>query len=135
MGKAGFSSLPSGHIPVMNKMVWCKPQYTCNSKGSIQMGDSYCKHLFCRMGLSIIILIVNLDENVDYLHLSLHYVLVLSIKVLMIVCFAPLNRQVDDDKGRNYELEQSAVKCMRGILFCYMRQAAKVKTLTSSIFF
>ena len=36
-------------------------------------------------------------------------------------------RQVDDDKGRNYELEQSAVKCMRGILFCYMRQAAKVK--------
>ena len=37
-----------------------------------------------------------------------------------------LCRQVDDDKGRNYELEQSAVKCMRGILFCYMRQAAKV---------
>lgn len=36
-------------------------------------------------------------------------------------------RQVDDDKGRNYELEQSAVKCMRGILFCYMRQAAKVE--------
>jgi phosphorylase kinase alpha/beta subunit len=36
-------------------------------------------------------------------------------------------RQVDDDKGRNYELEQSAVKCMRGILFCYMRQAPKVR--------
>ncbi|XP_046843566.1 phosphorylase b kinase regulatory subunit beta-like isoform X2 [Xenia sp. Carnegie-2017] len=36
-------------------------------------------------------------------------------------------RQVDDDQGRNYELEQSAVKCMRGILFCYMRQAEKVE--------
>ena len=41
-------------------------------------------------------------------------------------------RQVDDDKGRNYELEQSAVKCMRGILFCYMRQAAKVKLVMVS---
>lgn len=31
-----------------------------------------------------------------------------------------------DDKGRTFELEQCAVKCMRGILFCYMRQAEKV---------
>ena len=35
-------------------------------------------------------------------------------------------RHVGDDKGRTHELEQSAVKCMRGILFCYMRQAEKV---------
>jgi len=35
-------------------------------------------------------------------------------------------RQVGDDKGRTHEMEQSAVKCMRGILFCYMRQAQKV---------
>ena len=34
-------------------------------------------------------------------------------------------RHVGDDKGRTYELEQSAVKCMRGILYCYMRQAKK----------
>ena len=35
-------------------------------------------------------------------------------------------RHVSDDKGRTHELEQSAVKCMRGILFCYMRQSEKV---------
>lgn len=35
-------------------------------------------------------------------------------------------RHVGDDKGRTHELEQSAVKCMRGILFCYMRQSEKV---------
>ena len=33
---------------------------------------------------------------------------------------------MDDSKGRAYELQQAAVKCMRGILFCYMRQADKV---------
>jgi len=37
-----------------------------------------------------------------------------------------LFRHVGDDKGRTYELEQSAVKCLRGILYCYMRQAKKV---------
>nr|XP_002732441.1 PREDICTED: phosphorylase b kinase regulatory subunit beta-like [Saccoglossus kowalevskii] len=36
-------------------------------------------------------------------------------------------RRIDNDLGRTYELEQSAVKCMRGILFCYMRQADKVE--------
>lgn len=32
-------------------------------------------------------------------------------------------RRIDDDRGKAYELGQSAVKCMRGILFCWMRQA------------
>ncbi|XP_064414578.1 phosphorylase b kinase regulatory subunit beta isoform X2 [Latimeria chalumnae] len=36
-------------------------------------------------------------------------------------------RRIDDDQGRTYELEHSAVKCMRGILYCYMRQADKVE--------
>lgn len=36
-------------------------------------------------------------------------------------------RHIDDDDGRIHELEQSAVKCMRGILFFYMRQAHKVE--------
>lgn len=36
-------------------------------------------------------------------------------------------RHMDDSKGRAYELQQAAVKCMRGILFCYMRQADKVE--------
>ncbi|XP_065827266.1 phosphorylase b kinase regulatory subunit beta-like [Oscarella lobularis] len=36
-------------------------------------------------------------------------------------------RRIDDDRGRTYELEQSAVKCMRGILFCYMRQSEKLE--------
>ncbi|XP_071957802.1 phosphorylase b kinase regulatory subunit beta-like [Antedon mediterranea] len=36
-------------------------------------------------------------------------------------------RNIDNDQGRTYELEQSAVKCMRGILYCYLRQADKVE--------
>ena len=32
-------------------------------------------------------------------------------------------RRIDDDRGKAYELGQSSVKCMRGILFCWMRQA------------
>uniref|UniRef100_A0A8B9TG96 Phosphorylase b kinase regulatory subunit n=1 Tax=Anas platyrhynchos TaxID=8839 RepID=A0A8B9TG96_ANAPL len=35
--------------------------------------------------------------------------------------------RIDDDKGRTHELEHSAIKCMRGILYCYMRQADKVQ--------
>lgn len=37
-----------------------------------------------------------------------------------------LQRRLDDDKGRTHELCQSAVKCMRGILACWLRQADKV---------
>ncbi|XP_053085393.1 phosphorylase b kinase regulatory subunit beta isoform X1 [Pangasianodon hypophthalmus] len=36
-------------------------------------------------------------------------------------------RRIDDDMGRTHELEHSAIKCMRGILYCYMRQADKVE--------
>ncbi|MGH0143977.1 UNVERIFIED_CONTAM: hypothetical protein FKN15_002319, partial [Acipenser sinensis] len=36
-------------------------------------------------------------------------------------------RRIDDDKGRTHELEHCAIKCMRGILYCYMRQADKVE--------
>jgi phosphorylase kinase alpha/beta subunit len=35
--------------------------------------------------------------------------------------------KVDDDKGRTYHLGQVAVKAMRGILFCWMRQAYKLE--------
>uniref|UniRef100_UPI00358E08F8 phosphorylase b kinase regulatory subunit beta-like n=1 Tax=Myxine glutinosa TaxID=7769 RepID=UPI00358E08F8 len=36
-------------------------------------------------------------------------------------------RRIDDDKGRKHELESCAVKCMRGILYCYMRQSHKLQ--------
>lgn len=36
-------------------------------------------------------------------------------------------RKIDDDQGRTYELEQSVVKLMRGLLFAMMRQAHKVE--------
>lgn len=36
-------------------------------------------------------------------------------------------RKVDWDQGRTYELEQSVVKMMRGLLFAMMRQAPKVE--------
>lgn len=42
-------------------------------------------------------------------------------------------RHIGDDKGRTYELEQSAVKCLRGILYCYMRQAKKASSLVQLI--
>lgn len=31
-------------------------------------------------------------------------------------------KRIDDDRGKAHELGQSAVKCMRGLLFCWMRQ-------------
>lgn len=36
-------------------------------------------------------------------------------------------RRIDDDRGKSYELGQSAVKCMRGILECWIKQAARVE--------
>lgn len=36
-------------------------------------------------------------------------------------------RKIDDDQGRGYELEQSVVKLMRGLLFAMMRQSPKVE--------
>ncbi|MDX2097537.1 MAG: glycoside hydrolase family 15 protein [Leptolyngbyaceae cyanobacterium bins.59] len=36
-------------------------------------------------------------------------------------------RKLDDNQGRRYELEQSVVKLMRGLLFAMMRQASKVE--------
>ena len=34
--------------------------------------------------------------------------------------------KIDNDQGRAHELGQAAVKCMRGILNCWMKQAQKV---------
>ena len=31
-------------------------------------------------------------------------------------------RRIDDDRGKSYELGQSTVKCMRGILECWVKQ-------------
>jgi len=39
-----------------------------------------------------------------------------------------LYSHVGDDKGRTHELEKNAIKCMRGLLFCYMRQSDKVRS-------
>ncbi|CAH1131091.1 unnamed protein product [Ceutorhynchus assimilis] len=36
-------------------------------------------------------------------------------------------RRIDDDRGKSYELGQSTVKCMRGILECWMKQAFRVE--------
>lgn len=35
-------------------------------------------------------------------------------------------RRIDDDAGKQYELGQCAVKCMRTILIGWMQQSAKV---------
>ncbi|XP_055921822.1 probable phosphorylase b kinase regulatory subunit beta isoform X2 [Eupeodes corollae] len=36
-------------------------------------------------------------------------------------------RRIDDDRGKSYELGQSTVKCMRGILQCWVKQAHRVE--------
>ncbi|XP_072377153.1 probable phosphorylase b kinase regulatory subunit beta isoform X2 [Diabrotica undecimpunctata] len=36
-------------------------------------------------------------------------------------------RRIDDDRGKSYELGQSTVKCMRGILECWVKQARKIE--------
>ncbi|XP_022918689.1 probable phosphorylase b kinase regulatory subunit beta isoform X2 [Onthophagus taurus] len=36
-------------------------------------------------------------------------------------------RRIDDDRGKSYELGQSAVKCMRGILECWIRQSPRIE--------
>ena len=40
-------------------------------------------------------------------------------------------RKIDNDQGRAHELGQAAVKCMRGILDCWMKQAKKVDRVFS----
>lgn len=35
--------------------------------------------------------------------------------------------KIDNDQGRTHELGQAAVKCMRGILHCWMRQTQKIE--------
>ncbi|KAJ8947470.1 hypothetical protein NQ318_009773 [Aromia moschata] len=36
-------------------------------------------------------------------------------------------RRIDDDRGKSYELGQSTVKCMRGILECWIKQAQRIE--------
>ncbi|XP_044751763.1 probable phosphorylase b kinase regulatory subunit beta isoform X2 [Coccinella septempunctata] len=36
-------------------------------------------------------------------------------------------RRIDDDRGKSYELGQSAVKCMRGVLECWIKQSKKIE--------
>lgn len=41
--------------------------------------------------------------------------------------YSILRRRIDDDRGKSYELGQSAIKCMRGILECWMKQSSRVE--------
>lgn len=52
--------------------------------------------------------------------------------ILSIWGLALAYRKIDDDDGRTYELEQSVVKLMRGLLFSMMRQAPKVEAFKKS---
>lgn len=44
-----------------------------------------------------------------------------------IICSYLNSRRIDDDRGKSHELGQSTVKCMRGILECWIKQAARVE--------
>ena len=39
----------------------------------------------------------------------------------------PATRRIDDDHGKAFELAGSCIKCMRGILTCWMRQSERVE--------
>ncbi|KOB70249.1 putative phosphorylase kinase [Operophtera brumata] len=41
--------------------------------------------------------------------------------------YASTVRRIDDDRGKSHELGQSTVKCMRGILECWIKQSARVE--------
>ena len=43
-----------------------------------------------------------------------------------------VDRRIDNDKGRTHELSQCAVRCMRGVLECWMRQADHVEKFKQS---
>ncbi|KAI8869731.1 phosphorylase kinase alphabeta [Ramicandelaber brevisporus] len=47
--------------------------------------------------------------------------------ILAVYGLAIAYRRMDDDNGRAYELEQSVIKLMRGLLMCMMRQSHKVE--------
>ena len=60
------------------------------------------------------------------------FIQLLCIKYNFILQFSlwcHLFRRIDDDKGKTYELCQSTVKCMRGILACWISQAEKVSCM------
>lgn len=57
--------------------------------------------------------------------LDLYVIIILEIGKHNILSF--LSRRIDDDRGKAYELGQSCVKCMRGILTCWMRQTENVE--------
>lgn len=40
-------------------------------------------------------------------------------------------RRIDDDRGKSYELGQCTVKCMRGILECWIKQSDRVERFKS----
>ncbi|ETN79480.1 phosphorylase kinase alpha/beta [Necator americanus] len=42
-------------------------------------------------------------------------------------------KRLDDERGRQTELRQTAVKTMRGILFCWMQQSGKLNAFKSNI--
>jgi Glycosyl hydrolases family 15. len=41
-------------------------------------------------------------------------------------------RKIDGDRGRTFELEQSTVKLMRGLMFAMMQQANKVESFKNT---
>lgn len=54
-----------------------------------------------------------------------HLIKSLLINKLIVIFY--ILRRIDDDQGKSYELGQSAVKCMRGILQCWIKQAHKIE--------
>ena len=41
-------------------------------------------------------------------------------------------RRIDDDRGKSYELGQCSVKCMRGILECWIKQSSRIELFKSN---
>lgn len=59
-------------------------------------------------------------------HIGKHFIVSCdySLKLNLFLFFS---RRIDDDRGKSYELGQSAVKCFRGILRCWLQVGDKVE--------
>lgn len=51
----------------------------------------------------------------------------ISNEIFVSVEFQCFISRIDDDRGKSHELGQTAVKCMRGILECWIKQAHRVE--------
>ena len=105
----------------------CAPQGTLRTRAHCPPPRTLCPRIGCRGGGTSCppYILKGFDQFLWNLCVNISYAISCCGPCVLYPYYLS-DRQVGDDRGRTHELEQSAVKCMRGLLFCYMRQADKV---------